>query len=378
MNKRLFFSAGEISGDIHASNLMKVLKKLDSSIEFVGNGGIKMYEAGLNPISKENVTYSTVGLSDSLRFINIQKEIWRTTTLYLKKNKVDAVILIDHQGFNIPLAGFCKKMSIPVYYYFPPHVSIWGRWNAPKLAKLTNGLFIPYYEDYIVYLEYTNKAYYYGHPLVENISNFKLEDDFYYKFGIDGSKNIVGIFPGSRFQEIEALTPVMLKAAKLLSRNYELTFLVSVAHSDFKPLIEKFVGDSRLNNVKVIDNMAYSIMSVSNFIIASSGTTTLESVLFEKPVIICYKISNLSFFIGKMLVKQKMVGLPNIIMKEKFLPELLQNDCNEDRIFEEGVKFLENKNRDIFKQKAKILKEKLGNPPIVNKIAEHILRELYG
>ncbi len=378
MSKKLFFSAGEISGDIHAANLMTALRKLDSSIEFFGNGGSKMIEAGLKPVSKENVTYSTVGLTDSLRFINIQKEIWKNTVSFLEKNKVDAVILVDHQGFNIPLASFCKKMSIPVYYYFPPHVSIWGKWNAPKLSKIVNGLFIPYYDDFLVYSKYTGKAYYFGHPLVENISNFKLEGDFFDRYGIDRKTNIVGIFPGSRFQEIETLMPVMLKAAKLLSQKYELTFLVSVAHKDFKILIENYVKESNIRNIKVLDNMAYSIMSVSKFIIASSGTTTLESVLFEKPVIICYKISPLSFFIGKLLVKEKMIGLPNIIMKEKFLPELLQKDCNENRIFEESVNFLEDRNKENFLEKVKIIKEKLGKPPIVEKVAQHILRELYG
>ncbi|MCX7820392.1 MAG: lipid-A-disaccharide synthase [Brevinematales bacterium] len=378
MNKKIFVSAGEISGDIHAANLIKALKDIDSSIEFVGNGGRKMIEAGLKPIYKENVTYSTVGLTDSLRFINIQNEIWKNTTHYLKNNKVDAVILVDHQGFNIPLAGLCKKLNIRVYYYFPPHVSIWGSWNAPKLASLVDGLFVPYYEDYLVYLKYTDKAYYYGHPLVENVANFKIEEDFYEKIGIAKTKNIVGIFPGSRFQEIETLTPVMLRAAKLLSDKYEIVFLISVAHPDFKNLIENYVKDSKMDNIKVIDNMAYSIMSASNFIIASSGTTTLESVLFEKPVVICYKISPLSFFIGKLLVKEKMIGLPNIIMKEKFLPELLQKDCNEKRIFEESVNFIEGRDKKVFIEKCKILKEKVGKPPIVSKIAKHIFRELYG
>ncbi len=376
MSKKLFFSAGEISGDIHAANLIKELKKLDNSIQFIGNGGKHMINAGLNPINIENVTYSTVGLTDSLKFLNIQQKILKNTLNFLEKNHIDAVILVDHQGFNIPLAKFCKKNNIPNYYYFPPHVSIWGKWNAPKLANLVNGLFIPFYEDYLVYLKYTKNAFYYGHPLVEYIENFNKKDNNILE--IDKTKKIIGIFPGSRFQEIENLTPTMLKAAKLIAEKYKVQFFISVAHPDFKEKIKNYLTEVQLKDIKIVDNMAYDIMKVSDLIIASSGTTTLECAIFEKPVIICYKISPLSFFIGKLLVKDKMIGLPNIIMKEKFLPELLQNDCNEYKIFEESIKFLENPENENFINKCKLLKEKLGKPPIVEKIARHILKEIYG
>ncbi|MGC8764579.1 MAG: lipid-A-disaccharide synthase [Brevinematia bacterium] len=378
MNKRLFFSAGEISGDIHSANLIRELKKLDPSLIFVGNGGKNMLREGVRFISEETVTHSAIGLTDSLRFMNFHSKIWKITTNYLKENKVMAVILVDHQGFNIPLAKFCKKLKIPVYYYFPPHVSIWGKWNAPKLARYVNALFVTFYDDYLVYKKYTDKAFYYGHPILENIENFRFDEGFYEKYKIDRKKKIIGIFPGSRYQEVNNLTEIMLKSVNLISKNIEAEFIVSSAHPDFFPIISKKIEKYGLNNIKLIENEAYSIMKASDLIIAASGTTTLESAIFEKPVIICYKISNLSFFLGSLLVKKKMIGMPNIILDKKVFPELLQKECNEYKISDEALRLINmgEDERKIFLNNCRIIKEKLGSPPILRKVAEKILMDL--
>jgi len=379
MNKVLFFSAGEISGDIHAANLIMALKNLDKDIEFVGNGGKNMVKTGLKIIYKDMVSYSTVGLTDSLRFLKFHKENWKFTTEYLKNNKVDAVILVDHQGFNIPLAKFCKKNKIKVYYYFPPHVSIWGKWNAKKLPKFLDGLFVPFFDDYLIYKKFTSKVYYYGHPIVENIEKFELNKDFFEKYNIEKNKQIIGIFPGSRYQEIEGLTKIMLDAAKLISKEFDIHFVISSAYPVFTDYISSMVEKSGLTNVSVVQNESYSIMKISKVIIAASGTTTLEASLFEKPVVICYKISNLSFFIGKMLVRKKMIGMPNIIFGEKFLPELLQKNCNENKIYKKTVEFLKISEQEKIKLNNffRILKEKVGKPPIIEKIASKIYEETF-
>ncbi len=378
MSNVLFFSAGEISGDLHAANLIKEMRRIDPSLSFTGNGGKNMKTEGLRLLCGETVTHSAMGLTDSLKTLKFHNRVWKITTEYLKNNKVKAVILVDHQGFNIPLAKFCKSLNIPVYYYFPPHVSIWGKWNALKLAGLVDGLFVPFYDDYLVYKKYTDKAFYYGHPLLENVLNFIFDNEFYNKYKINKNKKIIGIFPGSRYQEIENLTSVFLKSAEFLSRDFEAEFLISSAHPDFTSLISKEIEKSGLKNVKLIENEAYSIMKASELVIAASGTTTLESVLFEKPVIICYKISKISFFLGKLLVKKKMIGMPNIIINKKVFPELLQDECNENNIYKKAVTFLnmdKNQREELLKL-CKEIKEKLGSPPVVQKVAEKILTDL--
>jgi len=379
MSKTIFLSAGEISGDMHASALVKEMKKIDPSLNFAGTGGKYMASAGVKLITEENTIFSAIGLTDSIKFLKYHQRFFKSTLKYIKNNKIDAVILVDHQGINIPLSKFCKKLGIPTFYYFPPHVSIWGMWNAPKLAKNVKAFFTPFYEDYAVYKKYTKNVYYFGHPLTEVISSFKIDKIFYEKMQIKDNKKIIGIFPGSRYQEIENLILPMLKSVKLILKEFNADFILSISHPAYKAIIQNAIEKEKLEGiVKTVENESYSIMTISDLIIAASGTTTLEATLFEKPVIICYRISPLSFFIGKFLVKKKMIGMPNIILDEKVFPELLQDECNPQRILTEAKRFLE-MNEDEKKKYHnyyKEIKKKLGSPPVIEKIANKIIEEI--
>ncbi len=376
----IFVSAGEVSGDIHAADLMQKLKKYNPAIRFVGLGGKNMISAGLNSIAEDVSTLSTMGLTAPLRFYFKKYNLYKTALKYLKTNKITALIMVDNQGFNIPLAKAAKKLNIFTIYYFPPHVSIWGKWNAPILAKNTDLIIAPFHHDYLVYKQYTGKVFFFGHPLLDKITGTKKPQSIYKKYGLDPKKKIVSIMPGSRYQELETLLQPMLDASRILIENHHIQIILPVSHKDFEPYIIKKLKENKLiKKIKIIKNDSYSAMRIADVNILASGTASLESVLLKKPPVICYKISASSFFIGKLLVKNKMIGLPNIILNKKIFPELLQKGCSAENMVKEALSF-------IYPDKAKKsklstyyneIKKKLGERPVISKAAELIYKRIF-
>ena len=377
-NSHIFISAGEVSGDVHAGELMKAVKKTAPKTVFSGIGGKNMAAAGLRSISGDISTLSTIGLVDSLRFPMKKGRAYKDALAFLKKHKIDLAVLVDNQGFNIPLMKAAKGLGIPTVYYFPPHVSIWGEWNAPVLAKFADLIVCPNAADFEVYRNSGANAVFCGNPLLDKVHDFKMGRNFHSKYGLDKKKKTVTLLPGSRHQEIETLLPVMLDAAKVLMEKHGLQVLLPVSHPDFRKKVEAMVEKAGLNGAKgfnLLDGMSYEAMNVSDVTVLSSGTASLESALFGKPPVICYRISALSFFIGKMLVKKQMIGLPNIILDKKVFPELLQKDCSADNIVRQTLHFLHSDARKkaeldgYFRQ----IRKNLGEYPVVKKAAGFII-----
>ena len=379
-NKSIFISAGEISGDIHAADLINKLKSKNPNLNIYGIGGQYMAKTNYNSIDNDTSYLSTVGFLESLRFYITKYKLLKKTIKFIKNNKINLVILVDNQGFNIPLAKAVNKMNIKTIYYFPPHVSIWGKWNSELLSKICNLLIVPFYDDYEIYKLYSNNVIYSGNPLVDKIKNFKFDENFYNKYNINKNKKIISLFPGSRFQEIENLLPTMIDAAKILAKNYDFQYILSVSHPIYKNLITNIIKKKNfLNLIKIIDNEQYSCMHISNVILGCSGTAILEAALIKKPAIVCYKVTNLTYLIGKFLVKKKYISLPNIILDKEIYPELIQKKFNVNNIIDYTLKFI-NMNNDMKKEYDNyytIIENKTWIPNSLNIITDKIF-ELLG
>ncbi len=373
---KVFFSAGEISGDISASEIVDVLVK--NGIECYGVGGKYMLSKGLKPVvqSDESIK-SSIGFVESVKFVLPKFYLLNRIREYLRNNKVDLVVLVDNQGFNIHLAKVCKKMNIPVFYYIPPMVSVWGENTKYTVAKLCDKILCTFEEDYNVYREVTDKAEFVGSPIPERIKiNYSSRENYLKDFSKDTIK--VLLLFGSREQEIKTLTPPILEFVKLfkdgilpipevLKNNTE--FYTIVSHEAFKKYILDQIRKMNLENyVKIYDNIGdYAIYDVCDFAIASSGTVTLELALMGKPVVVVYKVSHLTFLIGKMLVKKKMISLPNIVLGKKFLPELIQKQVNPIIISEELFRFVSDPNYiQEINDNLKILREKINGGAVKN------------
>jgi len=321
---RLFFSAGEVSGDIHAARLIRSLKKR-ADLEFVGLGGRFMAMEDMQLLDGDVSLLSTVGLTDSLRFYRRKKESYKRAVAYLSSHSVDGVVLVDNQGFNIPLARFCYEHRIPSVYYMPPHVSIWGKWNAPKLMKWCQYLFVSFPEDHAVYRQYGDHVGFYGHPLAEEIREYRALRGYF-----DQNQVVIGLFPGSRYQEIETLLPEMLLAVQAMPETWKVCLAVS--HPDYEQMIREQIVVAGLQGRILLSFDARDVLFQSTVVVASSGTITLEAALFHKPVILGYRISRLSYWIGHLLLKEKLIGMPNILLHERLFPELLQEEWNHQNI----------------------------------------------
>jgi len=329
MGKKIFISAGEVSGDLQGSLLVNQIKKLDNSIEFYGLGGRFLEQEGVK-ILHDFTHRSSVGFVESIPYIFDHFLIMQKAVEYISKqeNKPGLCILIDNQGFNIPFASKLKKIGIKTLYYFPPPLSIWGKSSGKKLVKNIDYFFVPFFADYNEYKKLTENAIFYGHPffdkqyLDQKISEKPPEDAFFDKFYF--------LLPGSRKQEIKNLLPIFIDVADYLYEKYKIYAYLPIANNQFKDEIEKKVTGKRY--IKTLDKCYYSLLKDSKFVLMASGSATLEALLLGLPHIICYKVSKLTFFIGKMLVKTNHVGMSNILAGEEIAPELLQKSCNVSEI----------------------------------------------
>jgi lipid-A-disaccharide synthase len=260
----------------------------------------------------------------------------------LREIKPDVVLLVDYPGFNLKFAKVAKMSGFKVIYYIPPQVWAWHWKRVKKLREFTDlVLSILPFEEALLKSEGIN-AKYVGNPALNRLK-FYFEErlDFLEHLKLSKDSKIIGVLPGSRKREINSLMPVIAKAANKLSN---FTFLIAKADTIEKSLIESHIKN--LSNVKVIEELTYDIMKHSELLWVCSGTATLEAALMRRPMIILYKVSKVTYFLAKYFVTVKYIGLPNIILDGKFIPELLQGDCNDRNLVKTTMEMLEN--RDYF------------------------------
>ena len=313
---RYYIITGEPSGDVHAANLVKELKKIDSKSAVRAWGGDRLIDEDVSlAMNIKNIAF--MGLWNVI--INLRKII---SNLEFCKNdilnfKPDALILVDYPGFNLKIAKFAKNNGIKVFYYIPP--KIWA-WNKKRINTLKN------FVDYIIVIFpfevnfYKNlgiNVFYFGNPLIDEIHNHEIV------FSLKSTKPIIALLPGSRKQEIEKILPVMLSTVK----NYpKYQFVIAGSNSFSNKYYESFVKDK---DVKIVFNNVYGLLSNSKFALVTSGTATLEAALFNVPQIVCYKTNWITYIFAKILVKIKYISLVNIILNRNAINELIQNDLNE-------------------------------------------------
>ncbi|MEN2998713.1 MAG: lipid-A-disaccharide synthase [Brevinematia bacterium] len=330
----VFFSAGEVSGDISASEVIEELVKI--GIRCTGVGGPKMIESGMiNITGTDESISSAVGFSESLKYIFPKLILLRKIVNYLKKNHPNLVVLVDNQGFNIPFAKICKKMGLKIVYYFPPMVSVWNENVKYKIAKYCDKIICTFKDDYEIYHKVSDNAVFVGNPIVDRVVKNYSSKEKYLDFFTKGKKKIL-LLPGSRKQEVRRLFTPMLETVKCivsgksnLNAN-EFEFYTIVSHGAFTNYIINKIQKFKLDEyVKVFDNPKdFALYDICDLAIVTSGTVTLELALLEKPAIVLYKVSKLTFEIGKRVVRSKFISLPNILLGEQIYPELLQNKVN--------------------------------------------------
>jgi len=366
---KYYIIAGEASGDLHASNLMKALIEKDQNAEIRFWGGDLMEEVG-GTLVKHYRELAFMGFVEVL--MNIRTIF--SNIKFCKKDiltfKPDVLILIDYPGFNMRIAEFAKKEDIKVHYYISPQIWAWKENRINQIKRDVDEMYVilPFEKDF-----YEEKhhfpVHFVGHPLIDAIANRSQVgiQKFRETYQLT-NKPIIALLPGSRKQEIKKMLSIMLKMANKFT-DYE--FVIAGAPSQdyefYKPFIKQ-------KNVQFISNKTYDLLSVSYAAIVTSGTATLETALFKVPEIVCYKGSWISYQIGKRLVNINYISLVNLIMDKEVVKELIQDEFNEKALEIELHKILEDKKREELFLNYFELEKKLGGIGASKKVAAFITK----
>ncbi len=323
--KKVLIVAGEASGDIHGANLVKAVKELNSDIKFFGMGGNQMKSAGVE-ILYHIKEFGVVGLFEVLKKVPALKKIQKHFISIIENENPDLVILIDYPGFNIRLAEKINGMNTKILYYILPQVWAWGKGRIEKMAHLTDAMasIIPFEPE--IFNKVGGNCTYIGHPLIHRIETYKFNQDLINSLKSGEGKNIL-ILPGSRMNEIEKIFPAMVKTAEIINskmQDEKVTFYISVAETiDTEEISKRLKGINF--KFKLFTENLYEHLKAADFAMVTSGTATLETALFNLPMVLLYKTSALTYFLARSLVKVDNIGLVNIISGKKIVNEYIQS-----------------------------------------------------
>jgi lipid-A-disaccharide synthase len=328
---KIMLSAGEVSGDLHASHLMTAIKQLLPEIEFIGIGGDRMQSIGME-LSYHIRQMGIVGFSEVIKQLPFIRSVFRNLEGQFKQSPPDLLILIDYPGFNLRLAKLAKKYQIPVMYYIAPQIWAWGYWRVEKLVQYVDlaAVIFPFEER--ILNQAGVKATYVGHPLLDFLMPNSSRDDFFQNHAIHPENKILGLLPGSRISEIHRLLPEMLLTAQKLKEKYPaLQVLIAGAESVdsgvYEAILQKFRG------VQLLKHSTYDLMNYADALLIASGTATLEAALFGTPMAIAYRTSRLTYWLAKFVARVQCIGLPNILAEKIIVPEFIQHRFNAENVF---------------------------------------------
>ena len=369
---KIMFSAGEASGDMHGANLAKALRQLDPNIELIGMGGSKMAAAGVE-IVYDIKHLGVIGVGEIIKKIPFFFRLRDFLIETMEKEKPDVVVCIDYPGFNMRLMKKVKELGIPVVYYILPTIWAWNKSRGPVIAKyadLAISMF-PFERD--LYEQIGTHVVYDGHPLLDTVHAAMSKEDGYAYFGLDKMKKTVLLMPGSRMQEVQGLLPSMLEAGKRIQEEVpHVQFLLPQASTISRTVLDELIQPSGLDVVIGKDH-AYDMMALSDAAIVASGTATLETALMELPTLLIYRVNTLTYWLAKLLVHVKNIGLPNIIMGRRIMPELWQNDVTPENVAKLVIPMLTDAARhEELKQAMAAVRQTMGEPGAVARIAKQL------
>ena len=376
-SKKILLVAGEVSGDLHGSHLVEAIQRIEPEVQFLGVGGEGLKRRGMKLLYPAH-SLSVVGLTEVFIKLRSILEALRRLKKSLDRERPDLVILIDFPDFNLRLAKIAHRRGIPILYYISPQVWAWRSKRIKLIARLVKKMVVlfpfevPLYEAAGVDVEWV------GHPLLDIVKPTLSKEVAFQQFGLDPKRRTIGLLPGSRMHEVERLLPSLLASAHLLQKEIQdLQFIIPLA-----PGIPKTILSSQMKNiavpVKVVEGFTYDVMNLSELLITASGTATLEGAILGKPMIIIYKVSFPSYWIGRALIRVDYIGLVNLVAEKEIAPELIQKDVNPQRIADEAFRILRDPilSRKMTESMGEV-RQKLGEPGATQRAARIVTSLLH-
>ncbi|TRW97036.1 lipid-A-disaccharide synthase [Candidatus Methylobacter oryzae] len=336
---KILFSAGESSGDQHAANMFLELQKQQPDIKGIGMGGAKMAQAGID-IRYDSANIAVIGVVEVIKHYGEIRRALKLMQQLVSSERPDLVVCVDYKEFNFKLARYAKRQGIKVLFYVSPQVWAWRPGRVKAYGKVIDMMAVIFPFETAYYDAENVPVRYVGHPSVDKVHARHSKDEDLARFGLDRNKPVVGLLPGSRANEIKRMLPVMLAAAgKVQAGLPETQFILPQADSIGDALLEEYLQQSPLV-IKVIKNQPYDVIQCCDAVMTTSGTATLEIALLVVPMVIAYKLSSVTYWLGRWLVNTPFIGLPNIVSAKRIIKELIQHDATAENLAVEIMRIL--------------------------------------
>lgn len=385
---RIFVSVGEESGDMYAAHLVERIndeaKALGVGVTFVGIGGSNMEQVGVEVLF-DTIDIATLGLIETIPYWRKWSGVWRIVKEELALRRPKLILAVSNDMFNLRLARLAQKLRIPFIYALAPEIWGWrSRIKLPSLfdrgsaaAKLSTHILSCLRIDYEAYTALGANVTYVGHPFVDIVRSTITKEKMKVILGIPRSKLLVGLLPGSRYQEVRAHLPVMLEACKVIKdKHSEEIHYVLIPTKRTRCLVERIIVHSGLRPILVNQNHRHNAIAACEFVIASSGTVVLETSCLGVPSLVVYQCSEVTWFYLKHLtVHAKWISLPNILTNRRIVPELLQSSCEPNKIASLALDWLGNRDSlEVIRRDLTNVQSSLGEPGSFQRAAKVVMR----
>lgn len=360
--KTVFVSAGEPSGDAHAAAFIRALKELRPDLVIEGFGGPKMEAAGATLMARME-HYTVIGFVEVLKKVPAHYRLMKRIEQRLRQGGVGLLVLVDYPGFHMRVAAMAKKLGVPVFYYIAPQLWAWHESRVKKMARDVSRLavILPFEQQF--FSDRGVPATYVGHPLLDRPAQPD-RATVQRALGLDPAKPVLGLFPGSRGQEVTRLWPLMRDAAALvLARRPDVQCIAAAAHGGTYP---------DHGSVRLIEDRPVECFAAADAALCKSGTTTLEAALAGAPQVIAYRMNGLSYRLARRLVRVPWIGLANLVAGRKFAPELVQEAATPRALADTVLPLLTESSPERQAQLEGIreVRERLGGPGAARRAAE--------
>ncbi len=370
--KKIYVIAGEASGDLHASNVMKEVLAIDPSVKFRFWGGDKMAAVAGKPV-KHIEDLAFMGFIEVLMNLKTILGNIKFCKADIEAFQPDVIVLVDYPGFNLRIAEWAHEKGIKIVYYISPQIWAWKQSRVHKIKKVVDKMMVilPFEQEF--YQRFDMEVEFVGHPLLDAIEQYEanaITKEVFIANNKLSDKPIIAVLPGSRKQEVLKKLPIMLEGVKSFT-SYQVVIAgaPSLSADFYAPMLNE--------NCTIVHGQTYDLLNCAEVAVVTSGTATLETALFEIPEVVCYKSSQISYSIAKKLIKIKYISLVNLIMDKEIVTELIQNECNAKRIESElNAIIVGGKNREKMLNSFKELKIKLGGGGASKKVAQSLLKTI--
>lgn len=369
---KVLIITGEASGDLHGANLAKALKVRDPTVTLVGVGGLAMQAAGVQLV-RDIGQLDIMGLIGPSAIAAVARRFLAMRRLF-RSVPWDAVVFIDHPGLNLRYAYFAKGAGLRVFYYIAPQIWAWRPGRIHWIKQRVDHVMVILPFEKAIYDQAGIPCTFVGHPLLDAVAPQYDRRSLRTRFGLSPEGRVIGLLPGSRTREAQSLLPILLDAAEKLARREPKTrFLLAQASTIQDNLLQSLLRQSPVP-VTVVKEQASEVMAASDLVLVASGTATLQAAVVGTPMVLLYRTTTLTYWLARLLIRVKWIGLVNLVAGRSVVPELIQSEATGQRLYEEALRILEDRSvYDEMKRSLAKVKEELGEPGASARAAQVVL-----